>query len=253
MQWSMVMPTPAGMPLPAQVPPSSKVALPSMSTFQRMAEMLELSIRVDMAADAAKPKWVAKSDRKVEASPAHRPAKRSEATSSGGPASSNARWQGASRGQHRRRPSRSPPWHRKREPAWQPKPKLTGGPQSGRAQTHGAPTDRPGQGQPATPISEGVSGEEPGSGSGPAEKSSEQPLERLAAVAFGGDLFRDVSQRSCDTGDESTSDRSEVVRRGPVGTRAGSRARSQAAHPKDTTDRLQSRKARHRKTRRHAR
>ena len=216
--------------------------------------MLELSIRVDMAAEAAslaaKPKWDAQRDHKAVVSPAHRPAKQAVAPPSNGAASSNSRWQGTSRGHHHRRPSRSPPWHRKREPASRPETRLTSGPQADRTQTHSAPTGRSGPGQAATSVSEKASGEEPGSSSGP-EKASEQPLERLAAVAFGGDLFRDVSHRSCDTVDGSSSDRSEFARRGPVGDRSGSRAQSQAAHSKDAAETLAARRTRHRKTRRH--
>ena len=230
--------------------------------------MLELSMRVDMAAEAAslaaKPKWDAKRDHKAVASPAHRPAKLAVAPPSNGAASSNARWQGTSRGQHHRgqhhargqgtgsgrRPSRSPPWHRKREPASRPELMLTSGPQADRTQTHSAPTGRSGPGQGVTSVSEKASGEEPGSSSGP-EKASEQPLERLAAVAFAGDLFRDVSHRSGDTVDGSSSDRSEFARRGPVGDRSGSRAQSQAAHTKDAAESLEARRTRHRKSRRH--
>ena len=217
--------------------------------------MLELSIRVDMAAAAtslaAKPKVDAKRDHETVVNPARRPGKQAVAPPSHGAASSNPRWQGTSRGQPYRRPSRSPPWHRKREHASRPGLLLTSGPQADRTQAHIPPTGESGQGQGGSSEPGKAIEEEPSSSSGP-EKAPEQPLERLAAVAFGGDLFRDVPRRSCDTVDDSSSDRSEYARRGPVGNRGGSRAQSQAARSRDADEAQAPPGSKHRKARRHA-
>ena len=165
MQLCVAMPMPAGLPQPAQVPPSRRVAPPGMSTFKRMAEMLELSIRVDMAAAAtslaATPQVDAKRDHETVVNPARRPGKQAVAPSSHGAASSNPRWQGTSRGQPYRRPSRSPPWHRKREHASRPGLLLTSGPQADRTQAHIPPTGESGQGQGVSSEPGKASGEEP--------------------------------------------------------------------------------------------